>query len=295
MDGQKNLAGQLTDWSIDDLLRIMEVTNKTGTLALTGDKAGRIHFRDGKVTGADLGDVRYKSEEPSKEVIADAIYVMSTSERGAFSLGEDKGPDTTGLAVEDVLAEVGELAGLESAVAASGMIEAPTIRLSEEIKKDLTLDPEQWKALVSLVQPFSFSNLEGRLGRGGAVRVLHALKALGVAEAVSVEDETEWLDRVADSVSAASSEPTWLETQAKAQEQVAESTSSTTESKAPSKAEPSEPAETTASADEAETSDEAPARKDPEVIKGVSAPASTTLTDGVYDEIRRLRSKAAEK
>jgi hypothetical protein len=28
---------------------------------------------------------------------------------------------------------------------------------------------------------------------------------------------------------------------------------------------------------------------------GVSAPASTTLTDGVYDEIRRLRSKVSER
>jgi hypothetical protein len=30
-------------------------------------------------------------------------------------------------------------------------------------------------------------------------------------------------------------------------------------------------------------------------LKGVSAPASTTLTDGVYDEIRRLRSRVGEK
>jgi hypothetical protein len=35
--------------------------------------------------------------------------------------------------------------------------------------------------------------------------------------------------------------------------------------------------------------------KEPAEVQGVSAPASTTLTDGVYDEIRRLRSKVAEK
>jgi hypothetical protein len=33
----------------------------------------------------------------------------------------------------------------------------------------------------------------------------------------------------------------------------------------------------------------------PSELKGVSAPASTTLTDGVYDEIRRLRSRVGEK
>lgn len=35
--------------------------------------------------------------------------------------------------------------------------------------------------------------------------------------------------------------------------------------------------------------------REPRNTRGVSADASTTLTDGVYDEIRRLRSKAAEK
>jgi hypothetical protein len=33
----------------------------------------------------------------------------------------------------------------------------------------------------------------------------------------------------------------------------------------------------------------------PSDLKGVAAPASTTLTDGVYDEIRRLRSRVGEK
>ena len=32
----------------------------------------------------------------------------------------------------------------------------------------------------------------------------------------------------------------------------------------------------------------------PADVRGVAAPASTTLTDGVYDEIRRLRSKVSD-
>ena len=45
-----------------------------------------------------------------------------------------------------------------------------------------------------------------------------------------------------------------------------------------------------------EAASESGAKKTKETeIRGVSAPASTTLTDGVYDEIRRLRSKVAEK
>jgi hypothetical protein len=35
--------------------------------------------------------------------------------------------------------------------------------------------------------------------------------------------------------------------------------------------------------------------KDNAEVVGVAAPASTTLTDGVYDEIRRLRSRVADR
>ncbi len=64
--------------------------------------------------------------------------------------------------------------------------------------------------------------------------------------------------------------------------------------------EPVEPVETTAVADD-ELDEADPAAPDlaaikaPVDVRGVSAPASTILTDGVYDEIRRLRSRVADK
>ena len=277
VDGQKHLSGQLADWSIDDLLRIMEVTKKTGSLRISGSKNGRIHFRDGKVTGADLDNNRHV--EPTSDDVADAVFVLSTAASGSFALGEDDGPDGAGWGVDEVLEAVATLGEIENEVAETGMIEASGIRLADKIDDEITLGPDHWQALVCLVQPFTFPNLEARLGRGGAVRVLHALNQLGVAEAVTVEEETEWLDRVADGVSSPSSEPTWLEAQSTVEDQVDESADVETE------------------ADEAtDTEEPEPEPKsEPAVIKGVSAPASTTLTDGVYDEIRRLRSKAADK
>jgi hypothetical protein len=49
--------------------------------------------------------------------------------------------------------------------------------------------------------------------------------------------------------------------------------------------------------DEPEIEDDSDAYERPAhaEVRGVSAPASTTLTDGVYDEIRRLRSRVREK
>ena len=276
MDGQKHLSGQLSDWSIDDLLRIMEVTKKTGSLRVSGDKNGRIHFRDGKVTGADLDNNRHV--EPTANDVADAVFVLSSAASGSFALGEDDGPDGKGWGVDEVLDAVSTLSEIEGEVAETGMIESSGIRLAEKIDDEITLGPDHWQALVCLVQPFTFPNLEARLGRGGAVRVLHALNQLGVAEAVTVEEETEWLDRVADGVSSPSSEPTWLEAQGAAETAV-EDEPTTEPEPLPAEEDEAEPEPTT----------------EPAVIKGVSAPASTTLTDGVYDEIRRLRSKAADK
>ena len=54
LEGQMHLSGQLTDWSINDLLQIMQVTQKTGSLDIDGERRGRVHFRDGSVTGAEL-------------------------------------------------------------------------------------------------------------------------------------------------------------------------------------------------------------------------------------------------
>ena len=37
-----HLSGQLTDWSIHDLLQIMQVTKKTGSLDIDGERQARI-------------------------------------------------------------------------------------------------------------------------------------------------------------------------------------------------------------------------------------------------------------
>ncbi len=270
-----HLSGQLGDWTINDLLQIMQVTKKTGSLDIDGDRQGRIHFREGSVTGAELTGAKGSYLGNDRAGVADIIYVLSMVEAGAFSVGPADGPETAGWEVEDVLADVEALQSLEGEVIDAGLFEATGVRLVQDIPKPMTIDPGDWAVLVSLVQPFTFSHLETTIGRGGAVRTFHTLHRLGVAEAVVDEaDESEWLDRLAEDISP-ESEPTWLE-------HVPEN-----ELEGDSEPEP-----------EPEAVPEPVAPEVVEVdaeVKGVSAPASTTLTDGVYDEIRRLRSKVAEK
>jgi hypothetical protein len=261
-----HLSGQLSDWSIHDLLQIMQVTRKTGSLDIDGERRGRIHFRNGGVSGAELtgGNGSYAGNDRGS--IADILYVLSTLEEGSFAVGPADGPESPGLNVEEVLADVEALRLLEGEVIDAGLFEAPAVRLVPTVTDVVSIDPHDWTALAALIQPFTFSDLEDAMGRGGAVRVFHTLHRLGVAEPVpsSEDEESVWLDSVADGVT---SDDTWLEQ--KAAERVIEP--------------------------EADEAPDEPEEEEHEPMLGVSAPASTTLTDGVYDEIRRLRSKVADR
>lgn len=322
MEGQ-NLSGQLSDWSINDLLQIMQVTKKTGSLDIEGERRGRIHFVDGAVTGAELSGEKGAYEGTDRASVADILYVLSTLDSGSFGVGPADGPDGDGFAVEDVLGEVSALRSLEGEVIDAGLFEAAGVKLVSEIDESITLKPEDWQMLVSLVRPFTFDYLESRVGRGGAVRIFHTLHRLGVAEAISGDDESEWLDQLAGGLSRRTSDAIWLE---EAPEQATDKTPRETTEEERSNAKhvahnediplveaaadstpDTESEEVTAESDD-DLEDEdatleevgvAPGRIVAETarveVRGVSAHASTTLTDGVYDEIRRLRSKVSDK
>lgn len=291
----RNLSGQLADWSINDLLQIMQVTKKTGSLDIEGERRGRIHFVEGAVTGAELSGERGSYRGSDRGAIADILYVLSSLESGSFGVGPADGPDGDGLAIEDIMGEVTALRSLEGEVIDAGLFEAAGVRLINDLEAPITLEPDDWQAIVSLVQPFTFDFLESQVGRGGAVRIFHTLHRLGVMQTIEAEDESEWLDRLAGGLSAASSEPTWLE-------RANEEATSKTEESAPKHAAPeqdvvlaeAEPEPVAEAEPEPESQLEPERTRAPIEVRGVAAHASTTLTDGVYDEIRRLRSKVGD-
>ncbi len=322
LEGQ-NLSGQLSDWSISDLLQIMQVTKKTGSLDIEGERRGRVHFVEGAVTGAELAGAKGSYRGTDRGAIADILYVLSTLDSGSFGVGPADGPEADGLAVEDIMGEVDALRSLEGEIIDAGLFEAAGVRLVHDLDEAITIQPEDWQAVSSLVQPFTFDYLESRVGRGGAVRIFHALHRLGVAEAIEADDdESAWLDSLADGLASQTSEPTWLE---EVPEESTPKHAAPDPAADPVIAEPSpEPAAAESEREPEPLSDPEPepvmeTEPEPAVsalsepatelapdpathteitvppgVKGVSAPASTTLTDGVYDEIRRLRSKVSD-
>jgi hypothetical protein len=287
-----HLSGQLSDWSINDLLQIMQVTKKTGSLDIEGLRRGRVHFREGRVSGAELAGAQGAYTGNDRAGVADILYVLSTVEEGSFSVGAADGPDTKGWTVEEVLLDVEALQSLEGEVVASGLFEANAVKLIPEIEDPVSIEPGDWQVFVNLVPTFTFGALESRYGRGGAVRIFHTLHRLGLADAVlHQEGETDWLDRLAEGVAPGSTGSDWsgadgdLGVEADNRDRAVEGAERATTVDDPESVEEPEPTSLTP----------VKAARIPSELKGVSAPASTTLTDGVYDEIRRLRSRVGDK
>jgi hypothetical protein len=283
-----HLSGQLSDWSMNDLLQIMQVTKKTGSLDIEADRRGRVHFREGRVTGAELTGIDGAHTGSDRDGVADILYVLASVGEGSFSVGAADGPDAKGWTVEEVLQDVEALQTLESEVADSGLFEANGVKLTPELTEAVTLEPGDWHTLVNLVPTFSFGALEARYGRGTAVRMFHTLNRLGLAETVAVpEEEADWLNRLAEGVAPG---VTW--------NGHAEGGETSTEEPEPAPAEVSTEPESLIEPEVSEAEPVPVAAEKPRAqteLKGVSAPASTTLTDGVYDEIRRLRSRVGDK
>jgi hypothetical protein len=118
--------------------------------------------------------------------------------------------------------------------------------------------------------------------------MFHTLNRLGLAETVAVpEEEADWLNRLAEGVAPG---VTW--------NGHAEGGETSTEEPEPAPAEVSTEPESLIEPEVSEAEPVPVAAEKPRAqteLKGVSAPASTTLTDGVYDEIRRLRSRVGDK
>jgi hypothetical protein len=284
-----HLSGQLSDWSINDLLQIMQVTKKTGSLDIEGLRRGRVHFREGRVTGAELTGVDGAYTGSDRAGVADILYVLSSVAEGSFSVGAADGPDAKGWTVEEVLLDVETLQNLEDEVADTGLFEASGVKLIHEVGDPVTVEPGDWQTFVNLVPAFSFGTLESKYGRGTAVRMFHTLNRMGLAETVATpEEEATWLDRLAEGVAPSAA---WTETPDDRDSDVAEAEATTVEDGSEPAAE-EEPE--VAEPEPVRVSSAKPSRAHVE-LKGVSAPASTTLTDGVYDEIRRLRSRVGDK
>lgn len=271
-----NLSGTLSDWTVADLLNMLNVTGKTASLHVRGERGGTIHFSEGKVVGASIaGD---SVNDNSRVAVADALLVLSALDRGSFDLGPFEGPEGEGWDIESLLSDLERLESLQADLIDSGLDDS-RLMLREEVDQPVTVQTEDWWAIASLVSVLSFQQLEEVFGRGRAIRLLHALWRMDLVELLEPPVEKEPI--------LADLEPVLQDLEPEPE------TDPEPEEEASDEEEPRDDEswlDEIAAAAEARRDDKGIEPIEPRRVLGVAAPASTVLTGSVLDEMRRLRS-----
>ncbi|MGQ0848220.1 MAG: DUF4388 domain-containing protein [Actinomycetota bacterium] len=292
------LSGNLSNWSVSDLLNMMRVTGKTATLRIEGTRAGVVHFDDGRIVGAALAGVRSSPRhEDAVRSTVDALYVLSGATEGSFLVGDpEMQPGSPGWDVSELMSEVLRLRMIEEDVFRQGVGERTLLTLTPDVPSPVTLHAEEWAALVSLVPSFTLAALEPMIGRAYALQIINTLLVRGLTvkgpEELTKRREPE-------------PEPAALPTQQHEPEVVVEPDRSTPELEEPEpevEDEEQEPpvldwlSDRPAGADvdlstsfrnDQEEGDTGTTRRS---LKSVAASAETTLVSGVLGDMRKLRT-----
>ncbi len=179
------LAGRLADWSVPDLLQIMRITNKTGSLEIEGPmRKGVIYFRDGKIVGARLDPAGPgQADRDLRETVIEAVYVLQLLSDGTFAIGDLEIDDVeVDWDPSEVLDAAQTQLEVEGEIRREGIDDDTPLRLVDRVSESVTLSPDEWSVLAALTSSFSLAELEWRLGRSRAVSAIRAFREAGVIE-----------------------------------------------------------------------------------------------------------------
>ncbi|MGI8514768.1 MAG: DUF4388 domain-containing protein [Acidimicrobiia bacterium] len=271
------LSGNLSNWSVTDLLQIMRVTAKTATLRVDGERAGLIHFSDGRIVGAALAGQRIPSttEEALRSTV-DALHVLTGFGDGAFLVAEPQFDSALpGWEVTELMTEVERLRQLQSEVRSSGVESQTLLRLSTEAATPLSLHAEEWQAMVALVPAFSLSSLEAIFGNSHSLQIVSALLNRGLTSIVPLDLPEPEIEPGPESLELTEAlvgvdELNWLGDH---------------HAEGPLDLEPSY-----AAAEAFEESNEQGSESERRSARGVAASPETTLVSGVLGDMRKLRT-----
>ncbi|HEY5651553.1 MAG TPA: DUF4388 domain-containing protein [Acidimicrobiia bacterium] len=179
------LSGNLTDWSVGDLLQMLHITKKTASLHVTGtDRGGVVHFEEGAIVNADVSLGGGVGEHPRDEVI-EAVYVLELLDEGTFDIkGEVPSRTVDPIPVTEALELAGKHLVAERNLDETGLLAARGLRLAQTIEEPIILSEQVWNAISASIPAFTFPELEARLGRAGAIATIEQFRDLGILEAV---------------------------------------------------------------------------------------------------------------
>lgn len=200
------MSGQLGEWTVDDLLQIVRITQKTTTVAITGhERSGVLYFRGGHlVDGQVQPDGPVDGDMGTR--LVDCVYLLCTVSEGAFEFGTHPVPqDGDMFDVKDILEAVADDLARDRRLRELGVVDGARIVVSGDTVP-ATMDTKLWEFLASMIPPFSLWELEQRLGRRAAVARVTDLHEAGILEVVEQADPRH--DHLLEEVAASLSIPT---------------------------------------------------------------------------------------
>ncbi|MGF1668775.1 MAG: DUF4388 domain-containing protein [Acidimicrobiia bacterium] len=176
------MAGRLGEWSVEDLLQIAKITQKTTSIELIGkDRSGVIYLRDGGVVDAELIGVDQPAGDRFSRVV-EVIIALTGIEVGSFQFGTREVPfvEERPVDINAVFAALEKDLAREKRLVDLGISGLEGLGVARHVADPLTLKPAVWQLLADLIEPFSLTNLERRVGRRKAVAIVLTLDAIGV-------------------------------------------------------------------------------------------------------------------
>lgn len=182
------LTGRLSDWSVADLLQIMQVTGKTAALRIEAeDRSGTVFFRDGRVVDAALSPSTHGASPWDRAI--ETTYVLRLLSDGSFSVGTEdpQDPDELGFETREVLETTSELVAREAGLRERGVLDGALVALKPVVGHAVGISAEDWPTLRDLIGEPNLAALEERLGRVRALAALELLDRMGVTGSTSAD------------------------------------------------------------------------------------------------------------
>ncbi len=180
------LQGTLDTFAVTDLVRLLATTNKTGELAVDGDRGrGVLWFVDGALT----------TDDPAGDV-TDAVFSLLRMEEGTFSFTAEARAETEGEprsaldALEAAEGRLEEWRPIEALVPTA----AVTLALRGDLPHDeVTVGRDRWRQLVAVAGGTTAGSFGEALGLDEVATgfAVHALVEAGLVEVGEPTDATE--------------------------------------------------------------------------------------------------------
>jgi hypothetical protein len=176
------LTGQLADWSVEQLLQILRITEKTASMSVdTVGFSAVLYFVEGKMVDAKF-DADTPVDDPQQRMV-EAVAKLMAAPDGKFDIGTEMSPSAGDpIPIPDLMSAVAIWRSTEGELAAIGVLDAEALRLLRRSDGPLLIAPESWLAVARFAGSITFRELESRLGRIGAIEVIRTLRDLGVLE-----------------------------------------------------------------------------------------------------------------